>query len=104
MGLVARYQRKGSASEKKKKKALLVQNFRRVDYLSACLRFAVALNRTRFPVVKDISLEKTEKGILINITVDKQYSFEIEKKIIGRDRSIFEKHWGIRIAKVKFKA
>ena len=99
MGMIARFHRKGvPTAGSEGMEVLSTKDIERLQILAACLRMAVAMNRTRQGRVKSL-LFRADKDVLDIVMQHEMGDYpEVEMHMVHRERSVLEKAFGFRLA------
>lgn len=98
MGLIARHQRKQVLPlDLKGYDDLTPADFKRARFLSAIVRIAAALDRTRQNLIHDIEIQEEEGELIITIVHDGERVPDVESLKVSMEKSNLEKSWNKQI-------
>ena len=99
MALTVRFSRKGfPAFSKHELSPFLRLHYRRVAFLSSCLRLGKALDCTRRGKISDLALQVDKDCLKITIKQDADHCIEAEMQALGDEQANLQQALGMQIA------
>jgi exopolyphosphatase/guanosine-5'-triphosphate,3'-diphosphate pyrophosphatase len=104
MGLIARHQRKQVLPlDLKGYDDLTPADFKRARFLSAIVRIAAALDRTRQNLINDIQIHEEEGELIFTIVHEGERTPDVESFKVSMEKGNLEKSWN-RLIQFRYKA